>query len=204
MHRFLPSVLTVAVLSVPAAAAAQGNTALRDVSLSLGVGPLNHGDHGLGHGGSIGGSLTVPVLGPLAVRFDAYRNLGPEPREQPCAVNIPCVGAARNGVQNMNVVAGSAIYYFGSGRVRPFVTGGLDVFHFKSIASVTTIGNNQATMSEFESADTTMGITVGAGVRVPVGERVVVTPEFRIYDGTMLAGANLGQVRTSVAVGYRW
>jgi len=208
MNRFLPSLLTAAALAVPAAASAQGALAERrpgDVSVSLGVGTLNHGDHGLGHGGSVGGSLTVPVFKNLAARFDAYHNLGPEPREQACGLsNVTCVGVARNGVQSMNVVAGSAIYYFGSDRIRPFVSGGLDVFHFKFIASVATIRDNQATMSELESTDTTMGVTLGAGVRVPIGERLVVTPEFRIYDGTMLAGANLGQMRTSVAIGYRW
>jgi hypothetical protein len=39
---------------------------------------------------------------------------------------------------------------------------------------------------------------------VPIGQRLIITPEFRIYDGTMLAGANLGQMRTSVAIGYGW
>jgi hypothetical protein len=35
------------------------------------------------------------------------------------------------------------------------------------------------------------------------GPRLFVTPEIGIYDGTVLAGINLTQVRTSVAIGYR-
>jgi hypothetical protein len=209
MRSFLLSLTAAAaMMAVPAIAAAQAPgpaPLLRDVSLSVGTGPLSHGDHNLGRADSIGGSMTWPIFRNLAARIDVFRNLGPEPREQACGVvNVSCTGVGHNGVRNMTVAAGGAVYYFGSETVRPFVAGGLDLFHFTSVSSVTTIRGGQATITEFAESDTTMGITVGAGLRISAGARLVITPEIRIYDGTMLAGTNLGQVRTSVAIGYRW
>jgi hypothetical protein len=207
MRSFLISLSAAAVVLIaPPLASAQAPGAprpMRDVSVTLGTGPVSHGDRSLGRAGSIGGSLTVPIVGHLGARFEGYGNFGPDPRQQPCGlVGVTCTGIGRNGVQNMIVAAGSALYYFGSQSVHPFVIGGFDVFNFNFLSSVTYA--SQAVITEIARHHTTMGFTAGGGVWVPVGERLVITPEIRLYDGSMLAGANLGQLRVSVAVGYRW
>ena len=58
--------------------------------------------------------------------------------------------------------------------------------------------------TDYEQQDTTLGVTFGGGVRIPVWRRINLTPEIKIYDGTMLSGANLAQLHTSIAAGYRW
>jgi hypothetical protein len=88
--------------------------------------------------------------------------------------------------------------------VQPFLLAGLDVLHFTFLSDVTFFGGEQVRITEFENTHTTMGIAVGGGVRIPIGTRFAVTPEVTIYDGTILAGANLTQMRTSVSFGYGW
>jgi len=178
---------------------------LREVALSVGLGNLSHGDDRLGWGGTLGGSVTIPIAARFAISVDAQRSVGPEPREQLCGiVNVVCAGVGHFGVRSLTIWSGNGIYYFSSAGVRPYVVGGLNVLHFTFISDVTTVRGAQATITEFEREDTTMGVAVGGGVRVPLGQRLSVSPEVRIHDGTMLAGANLTQVRTSVSVGYRW
>jgi hypothetical protein len=65
-------------------------------------------------------------------------------------------------------------------------------------------GPTSWTQSETETHDTGSGVTAGAGLSIRAGDRMVITPQLRIYDGSVLGRANLTVMRTSVAVGYRW
>lgn len=202
------TVLIGLALSIPGAVHAQTGAQagrLREVALSVGPGNLSHGDDRLGWGGTLGGSVTIPITARFAISVDAHRSYGPEPGEQPCGiVNVVCTGVGHHGVRRLTIWSGNGIYYFSSAGVRPYVVGGLNVLHFTFISGVTTVRGAQATITELERDDITMGIAVGGGVRIPLGPRLSVAPEVRIHDGTMLAGANLTQLRTSVSVGYRW
>ena len=208
MRHAYVTVLIGLALSIPGAVHAQTSSqagGLREVALSIGRGNLSHGDDRLGWGGTLGGSVTIPIAARFAISVDGHRSYGPEPREQLCGiVNVVCTGVGRHGLRNLTIWSGNGIYYFSSAGVRPYVVGGLNVLHFTFISDVTTVRGAQATISEFEREDITMGIAVGGGVRVPLGQRLSVSPEVRIHDGTMLAGANLTQLRTSVSVGYHW
>lgn len=193
------------VTSGTADAQTQATERPREVALSVGAARLWHGDDVLGSGTTLGGEFKVHVLPRLAVRIEGHESFGPDLQEWSCArETLPCSGIAHTGVRDLIIWSGNALYYFGSGTVRAFAVGGLDVLHFTVTSSVTTVRNGRVTITEIERTDTTMGVTFGGGVRVPVGGRISITPEVKIYDGTLLAGANLSQLRTSLAVGYRW
>ena len=209
MRLTLGVMAVIAALALPDAAAAQsgrGISAVREVSLAVGLGRLSHGDDALGTGLTFGGALTMPVMKRLAVRVDAHRSYGPDLKERSC-VSFPssnCTGVGRYGVRGLTIWSGSGVYYFSPSGVQPYIVGGLDVLHFTFFSDVTYFGGGQVRITDFEGHDTTMGIALGGGVRVAVGRRFAVLPEVMIYDGTMLSGANLAQLRTSVAVGYRF
>jgi hypothetical protein len=198
--------LTTLLMSVPGLASAQGpNAGGRDIAVSLGPAYLSHGDDSLGWGSTIGASITIPVVDRFAVRLDAHRSFGPELEERSCAsVTVPCTGIGHYGARDLTIWSASGVYYFAPSGVQPFLLGGVDVLHFTFLSDVTYGGGEQVRISEFTQKHTTMGIAVGGGVRIPIGSRFAVTPELTIYDGTILAGANLTQVRTAVSFGYRW
>lgn len=198
--------LTALLMSVPGLASAQGfNSGGRDVAVSLGPAYLSHGDDVLGWGSTLGASITIPVVERFAIRLDAHRSFGPDLQERSCAsFTGPCTGIGHYGARNLTIWSASGVYYFAPSGVQPFLVGGLDVLHFTFFSDVTFVGGEQVRITEFTQKHTTMGVAVGGGVRVPIGSRFAVTPEVTIYDGTILAGANLTQVRTAVSFGYRW
>lgn len=209
MRQMVVGMLAAAALSFSGEASAQstaGPAGLREVALSVGPARLWHGDDGLGSGMTLGGAVTIPVWSRLAIKVDAHRTFGPEPGERSCSSfpTIPCSGVGHYGVRDLVIWSGNGVYYFPGQRVQPYISGGLDVLHFEFLSDVTFTGGGQARITESEQDHTTMGISLGAGLRVPVGSRITITPEVKMYDGTILAGANLTQFRTSVAVGYRW
>ena len=152
MRHACVTVLIGLALSIPGAVHAQtGSQAggLREVALSVGLGNLSHGDDRLGWGGTLGGSVTIPIAARFAISVDAHRSYGPEPREQLCGiVNVVCTGVGHHGVRNLTIWSGNGIYYFSSAGVRPYVVGGLNVLHFTFISDVTTVRGAQATITE--------------------------------------------------------
>jgi hypothetical protein len=201
------ALLVALTFGVPALTFAQpgGQEARREVAVTVGPAYLSHGDSPLGWGSTVGVSAAFPIWRRLAVRVDAHRSFGPELNEHSCAsYDRPCTGIGRSGARDLTIWSGSAMYYFQPSGVQAFVRGGVDVLHFAFLSTVTFVGGPQVRITEEENKYTTMGILLGGGVRIPIGSRFVVRPEVTIYDGTILAGTNLTQVRTSVAFGYRW
>jgi hypothetical protein len=176
-----------------------------EASVSVGSGFLSNGDDYLGDGLTLGASASIPIGRRVSIRIEGHRSFGPPLDERTCAAyTTPCVGAGRGGIRDLTIWTGGLVYYFSSSGVQPFVLGGWDVLHFTAFSDVTYLGSVPIRITDIERTDTTMGVVIGAGVRVPAGPRLFVTPEIGIYDGTVLAGVNLTQVRTSVAIGYRW
>lgn len=209
MREMVIGMAVIAAFALPQTVAAQsgsGATGTREISFSVGHGKLSHGDDGLGSGLTLGGALTIPLMPRFALRIDGHRSDGPDLNERSCVSfpTSPCTGIGRSGVRGLTIWSASGVYYFSPAGVQPYVSGGLDVLHFTFFSDVTTFREGQVTITDFEHQDTTMGVTFGGGVRIPIGRRIAVTPEIKVYDGTMLAGANLAQLRTSIGVGYRW
>jgi hypothetical protein len=202
--------LGAVLLMMPGAASSQpasGSSTGREVAVSVGPAYLSHGDDPLGWGSTVGASITIPIVQRLAVRLDAQRAFGPKLEERTCAsvsVSRPCTGSGHYGARDLTIWSATSVYHFRPSGVQPFVLGGLDVLHFTFLSDITFLAGDQVRITEAETRHTTMGIAVGGGVRVPVGNRFAITPELTLYDGTILAGANLTQVRTSLSFGYRW
>jgi hypothetical protein len=155
-----------------------------------------------------GVGLEWRVMPKLGLNIEMNRVAGLEPRIVNCRAFFPgvsCSGTGREGVLNVALMSVTAAWYFGdTGSVQAYVLGGMDIMWSRTVSSVVFGGGDVRPISELEQRDRGTGITGGVGVRVPIGSHLVVKPEWRIYDGTLMSRANLSAMRTSVAIGYRW
>lgn len=136
---------------------------------------------------------------------ELHRTIGLAPRPVQCGiVNRPCVGSAREGFQEATMLTGNVSYFFGSARVRPYVTGSIGVLWTESVNSLTTVGETTATVSEFHETDTGLAMGVGFGVDVPLTPRLSLRPEFRTYSSVAMSRVNLGLHRGAIGARYRW
>jgi hypothetical protein len=139
--------------------------------------------------------------------FDAegHRTIGLTPRTVECGVvNVPCAGSARAGFLEATMLTGNVRYFFGRTRVRPYVTGSLGVLWTTGVNSLTVVTERNATLSEFQEHDTGLVLGVGAGVDVPVTERLSLRPEFRTYSSVAMSRVNLGLHRGAIGLRYHW
>lgn len=140
----------------------------------------------------------------LGVDLEVHRTVGLEPRDAPCAVTVPCVGSAREGLLDATMVLGNITYLFGQSRLRPYVTGSVGLLRTSSVNSLTVADNTAATVSEFREEDTGLATGIGVGVDVPLTPRLSLRPEFRTYWSVAMSRMNLGMHRGAVGVRYRW
>lgn len=166
MRYTLAVMLFGAALAFPETAAAQsqaGTTGRREVAFSLGPASVWHGDDGLGSGLTMGGAVTIPVVSRLAIKVDAHRTFGPEPRERSCSSfpTIPCSGVGHYGVRDLVIWSANGVYHFPAQRVQPYISAGLDVLHFTFLSDITFTGGGQARITESKQESTTMGISLG-------------------------------------------
>jgi hypothetical protein len=130
---------------------------------------------------------------------------GLAPQAVPCAlVNVPCAGSAREGFLEATMLSGSVSYFFGGGRVRPYVTGSVGVLWTESVNSLTIVSSTAAHLSEFHQRDTGLALGVGFGVDVPLAPALSLRPEFRTYSSVAMSRVNLGLHRAAIGVRYRW
>jgi hypothetical protein len=164
---------------------------VEDQSFGTGTGP------GIDFGWRVSRSVTIGA--------EVNRVSGLSPDVVTCAglVAASCSGRAREGVLTATILSVTAAWRLGApGSVQPYILGGLDVLWSRNVSSVTFAGPDAATIVEQEASDRGVGPTVGVGVRIPVGARVVLRPEWRLYDGSLLGAANLAAMRTSFIVAY--
>lgn len=140
----------------------------------------------------------------LGVDLEVHRTIGLETRSAPCAVTVPCVGSAREGVLGATMVLGNITYMFGQSRLRPYVTGSVGVLRTSSVNSLTVVDAASATMSEFPENDTGLATGLGAGVDVPLTPALSLRPEFRTCWSVAMSRINLGMHRGAIGVRYRW
>ena len=165
----------VAALALPQPAAAQSSSGaggIREVSFSIGRGRLSHGDDPLGSGLTLGGAVTIPVMRRFAVRVDGHRSVraGPEGAILRVVPDVAVHGHRPLRRSRPDDLVGEAASTTSRPAVRnPTSSGGLDVLHFTFLSDVTTFRSGQVTITDFEQQHTTMGITLGGGVRVPWG-----------------------------------
>jgi opacity protein-like surface antigen len=194
-------------LLIPVASAAQPRPRIEVSGSAAATKVFRVEDQSFGTTFGPGAALEWRVLRNLGLGLEVNRATGLENRVVGCGgpPGTVCVGTAREGVLSTTLMSVTAAWYFeGSPYLQPYVVGGLDVMWSRTLSSITFARDDVRTISEFEQSDRGMGVTAGAGVRIPVGLGVFVRPEWRVYDGSLLGRANLSAMRTSVAVGYRW
>jgi opacity protein-like surface antigen len=205
--QWIPLCLLASCLFVrPEQVAAQrsGSDAAFEAIGSIGWGHLFRAeDRTFGDVPSVGGALAIRKGG-LGVEFDVQTLLGLSLREVPCAVTVPCTGTAREGVSSSTIVSANVLYYFGDGRVQPFVAGGVGAMWSTSVVSLTQVQGNQAVLSDFEERDTGFAFNVGGGFRIALTPHLALRPEIRIYDSSIQSRANLSLVRVDVGVVAAW
>jgi opacity protein-like surface antigen len=193
---------------VPVAAAGQPMPPRIEVSASAAATRVFRvEDQSFGTAISPGASFEWRILRNLGLGVEVNRVTGLEPRLVNCGgpPGVTCVGVAREGVLSTTLMSTTGAWYFGvHPYVQPYVIGGVDIMWSRAVSSITFAREPVWTIDEFEQRDRGMGITAGAGLRFALGPHMVVRPEWRIYDGSLLGRANLSATRTSVAVGYRW
>jgi hypothetical protein len=193
------------VVLVSAAAFAQSTTPVDIFASVAATRVFRAEDTSFGTVVSGGAGIEWRPVARLGLGVEVNRTAGLTPRVVDCG-SYPgqaCSGRARSGVEGVTLFSATAAWYFGSTSVRPYVIGGIDVMWSRGYSSVT-FATPPIRIEEWASDDRGFGITAGFGVRIPVGTHVVIRPEWRIYDGSLMGRANLAAMRTSVAIGYRY
>ena len=140
----------------------------------------------------------------LGLDAEIHRTLGLTPRPVQCALNVPCIGSAREGFLEATMLSGNVSYFFGGARVRPYVTGSVGVLWTESVNSLTRVSSTAAILSEFHESDTGVAVGVGFGVDVPLTSALSLRPEFRTYSSVAMSRVNFGLHRGAIALRYRW
>jgi opacity protein-like surface antigen len=205
--RVTVSATVLSVFVATSTAWAQPN-AILEFRASLGASRVSRfEDRSFGTALSPGAGIELRIRPNFGIAADVHQVSGLTPEVARCGAppGVTCVGTARDGITSATVASVTAAYYFGRDpAVQPFVIGGFGVVRSRGVSSLTMAGPTSWTQSETETHDTGSGVTAGAGLSIRTGDRMVIRPEWRIYDGSVMGRENLTVMRTSVAVGYRW
>ena len=168
-------------------------------------------DEGFGNHSNFGVGVEVRVWQRLRFGAEINRTYGLSPGTAKCGgiglgpnQPLPCVGTAREGVTSAAAGSFTANYFFGDGRIQPYVLGGISVLHAKEYTSAASIRQNVVEFTEIERTGTGMGPALGAGIRASINRHIAIRPEIRFVDGTARSRLNLSQWRTSIGIAYSW
>jgi opacity protein-like surface antigen len=168
-------------------------------------------DEGFGNHRNFGIGIEAPVWHKLRIGAEINRTFGFEPTSAKCGSILfnrdqpmPCTGFAREGVSSANAGSITASYFFGEGRVQPYVVGGLSILDAKEFRSTSIVHPDVVEFRETETRSTGIGLTFGAGLRVSVNRHISIRPEVRFADGTARSTLNLSQWRLSIGAAYGW
>jgi opacity protein-like surface antigen len=204
MRTLLPVLTMLSVVAVPAVAGAQSHSWTPEVSVGAGLGHVfRWEDQTFGDRLNAGGGVAIALRSGWAFEWHADHTFGLEPRQAPCGlVNVTCVGSAHEGPTQMTVTSFNVRRYFGDGRVRPFLTGGLGVMWSRSSHSITRVQGSIATISEFATGDSGFGPDLGGGIRVRIARSWSAEAAVRWLDAPWLSRQNLAVTRLLVGASY--
>jgi opacity protein-like surface antigen len=168
-------------------------------------------DEGFGNHRNFGIGIDVPIWHKLRIGADINRTFGFEPTPANCGSILfnqdqpmPCTGFAREGVSSATAGSITASYFFGEGRVQPYLVGGLSILNAKEFRSTSIVHPEVVEFGETETSSTGIGPTFGAGLRISVNRHISIRPEARFADGTARSTLNLSQWRISIGAAYGW
>jgi opacity protein-like surface antigen len=166
---------------------------------------------GFGNHTNFGVGIEAPVWHKLRIGAEINRTFGFEPTTAKCRSisftpdqPIPCTGIAREGVSSATAGSITASYFFGEGRVQPYLVGGLSILGAKEFRSTSIIHPGVVEFRENEISSTGIGPTFGAGLRISANRHISIRPEVRFADGTSRSALNLSQWRFSMGAAYGW
>jgi opacity protein-like surface antigen len=207
MERIQLAMLALVMALPPAVALAQ-TSPRGSVSASIGADRVFRAeDRSFGTVASPGVGVAVRVRPQLGVGLDVHRATGLDVTLLPCTppAGVPCIGSGREGVMAATTTSATVAWYASDNpRLQPYVLGGVSAVRSRSVTTRTDAGPDGWRITETEDVDTGVGVTAGVGVAFLVADHIVIKPEWRLSSGSMLGRANLGVMRTSLAVGYGW
>ena len=160
---------------------------------------------------NFGVGVEIPVWNKLRLGAEINRTFAliPDPARCGFILNssgqpLPCIGTARSGVSSTTAGSFTGAYFFGEGRMQPYLIGGMSVISAKMLGATHVVHNDYVEILENEVRSTGVGMTFGAGLRAPVNRHISIRPEIRFSDGTALSCLNLSQWRLSIGVAYGW
>jgi opacity protein-like surface antigen len=168
-------------------------------------------DQGFGYHPNFGVGIEVPIWQRLRIGAEINRTFGFEPTPVKCGSILfapgqpmPCVGSAREGVSSATAGSFTAAYFFGEGRVQPYLVGGISILSAKEFRATSIVHPDFVEFSENEISSTGIGPTFGGGLRVSINRHLSIRPEIRFADGTAQSALNLSQWRLSIGAAYGW
>jgi opacity protein-like surface antigen len=168
-------------------------------------------NHSFGNHPNFGVAVELPVWGKLRIGAEFNQSFGLTTAPVKCGSillapgqPLPCTGAAREGVSSQRAGSITAAYFFGEGRVQPYLVGGISFLSSKEARSSSVIRQNVLELSDYQLSGTGTGMTAGAGFRASAGRHFSIRPEIRFSDGTARSSLNLSQWRLSLGVAYGW
>lgn len=176
-----------------------------ELKARLGLGNiLILGSNEVDTGANIGGGIEVRAHPRLGIEFDATRMFNLAPTTVPCGLDVPCTGAAVEGVRSASHFSGNVLYYFRpSARVEPYVLGGAGALRSRSAKSITfrnlTSGRIVQQPDEVENA---LSLGFGGGIRAHIARRLSVRLEVRLYDSSLQSRQNLSLMQAALMLGY--
>ena len=161
---------------------------------------------------NVGGSAGIRWRR-LIAEFEFNRILGLSPTSLPCAIQYGqrCM-PGHQGARSATTASGNVLFLFPRPTVEPYISGGLGLMlstqvdpdldeQFSSVPNTPPLAVN---VIDRETHDLGFAINYGAGLRIPLTSSLMIRPELRLYDATLLSAYNMGLLRASMQLGYRW
>jgi opacity protein-like surface antigen len=183
-----------------------------EIIASVGIGHVfRYEDTGFGNHFNFGVGVDMPVWRKLRIGAEINKTLGFSPQPVKCGgiligpdQSLPCVGTAREGVSSTTAGSITASYFFGEGRLQPYLLVGLSIIRTKEYRSTAIVHAEYVEFRENALSATGIGPTFGAGLRASLNRHFSIRPEIRFSDATAISSLNLSQWRVSCGLAYAW
>ena len=169
---------------------------------SLRIFGSNYSDSGT----NLGAGIEFRAHRRFGIEFEVDRMMNVHPPSVPCGLNVPCVGAGVEGARSALHWSNNFLYYFPTSLgVEPYLLGGVGMLHSRSARAATFAGATEARIVQLsDTGDRGVSIGFGGGLRIPLGDRLSLRPELRLYDSSLRSRSNLGLGQFGVGLGVRW
>jgi opacity protein-like surface antigen len=209
------SILAVLVPGLAAAQSAEPSADVKPKSEIIAGVALAHvfrfEDQGFGNHFNFGIGMDMPLWRKLRIGAEINRTFGFSPSPVKCGsilfspgYPMPCTGSAREGVTSATAGSITAAWFFGKGRIQPYLLGGLSILNASEYRSASIVHVDHVEFTESEIHSTGIGPTLGAGLRASINRHFSIRPEIRFSDGTAYSRLNLSQWRLSIGAAYSW